>query len=1435
VDGARRFGRQNSPGGSTADTFEEYFDTYGQVVWTKDAEGYLTYTAYDNAKGGVTLSVVDANPSSISSPPVTAPTRGSGLPTALHLATAYEVDDLGRTTKVTDPRGNVTYTVYKDVDHEVRTYPGWDGTSATTGPTVVSREDRSRNYRESLTMSASPSVSSAKPTGTESIASIQSLSRQVLDNSGRLIHVDRYFDLTAGSPTYSASSVTIGTLNTNYYRTSYEYDDGGRKSKAVNALGTITRIIYDGIGRVTSTWIGTDDTPTTGYFSPTNTSGTNLVKISENEYDGGGVGDGTLTKVTTFLDGSSSVTRVTRMYYDWRDRQIATKAGWSSSNDNTGDGINRQLTFCDLDNIGRCIVRYIYDGDGVGVGVSSGVITSPSSSALRAKTEVQYDEQGRVYQTIDYAVDPSNGTASSSIKLVSNNWYDRRGNLIKSSRPGGLASKSVYDGAGRVTVNYLSDGGGDATAGSSNNWSDADDVSGDKVLEQTEYAYNANDAVILTVSKARNHDETATGALNSQGTSPKARVSYITAFYDAADRLRASVAYGTNGGISVSAPSDSPAAILPTRSDTVLVTNYTYTTAGDLDEVVDPKAIVAKTYYDLLGRVTKVVENYTDGTPTASSNRTTLYTYDGMNHIRTLTADMPTGTNDQTTEYVYGVTTGNGSDINSNSLLATVKYPGKSTGAASGNSSEQNSYTYNAVGELKTKVDQNGTIHTFSRDILGRMKVDAVSVATGNPQNVDTSVLRQEMSYNTQGSVHQLTAYTAAAGGTVVNQIQRAYNNFGQLTTEYQEHAGAVNTSTSPKVQYAYTETSSGAANNSRLTKVTYPNGRIVRYEYSSGLDNDVGRLTYLADDSSGSVGPHLEEYSYFGLGGTAKRAHPQPAVDLTYVKQSGESVADAGDQYTGLDRFGRVVDQRWLVTSSGSHTDRFQYGHDRNSNRLYKDNKVAGDQSELYHANGSNGYDGLNRLTDFRRGTLSASGSVLDTVSTAGKSRSWSLDALGNMAGVTTDGASESRTHNSGNQVTANGGTSLTYDNNGSLTNDGTQSYVYDAWNMLVAVKNAAGSSTIVTYAYDAASRRISESPTGGTASDQYYSAGWQVLEEREGGTAKRQYVWSPVYVDALILRDRDADNDGSHTLEERLYAQQDANFNVTAVMNASGTVQERYLYDPYGARSFFDASYASRGSSSYGWSHGHQGLKHDVETGLVGVRNRVLHVGFGKWIQSDPLGYVDGLSLNAFVAANPINYTDPKGTDRYRPDNLYPYPHHVALAVDNWKCDKGKWVKTGVLVFDFAAPEGPFFLWWLTSPILARGQVSMRSESATVPIGSALASPGGASVSVVTIRSNPWEDLWLIRILQSEVATPPPFSGLLYNCQWWVWAHINVGLGVDSRGVGKTNCDACSAADEAPSPPPPPIQVYGVDMPEGMDFSSSMYRTMMMREPVY
>jgi hypothetical protein len=95
-------------------------------------------------------------------------------------------------------------------------------------------------------------------------------------------------------------------------------------------------------------------------------------------------------------------------------------------------------------------------------------------------------------------------------------------------------------------------------------------------------------------------------------------------------------------------------------------------------------------------------------------------------------------------------------------------------------------------------------------------------------------------------------------------------------------------------------------------------------------------------------------------------RDHPLTNVNLTYISQTGGS-GDADDKYTGLDRFGRVVEQNWYNTATLSSTDDFQYGYDRDSNVQYRNNLVNTAFGELYHASGAGlGYNNLNQMTDF-------------------------------------------------------------------------------------------------------------------------------------------------------------------------------------------------------------------------------------------------------------------------------------------------------------------------------------------------------------------------------------------------------------------------------------------------------------------------------------
>src|SRR5262249_37472742 len=173
---------------------------------------------------------------------------------------------------------------------------------------------------------------------------------------------------------------------------------------------------------------------------------------------------------------------------------------------------------------------------------------------------------------------------------------------------------------------------------------------------------------------------------------------------------------------------------------------------------------------------------------------------------------------------------------------------------------------------------------------------------------------------------------------------------------------------------------------------------------------------------------------------------------------------------------------------------------------------------------------------------------------------------------------------------------------------------------------------------------RRITENP--GTQRDLYYSKDWQVLEERVGGNAQVQYVWSPVYVDALVERDRDADGNPANGLEERLYGQQDANFNGTAGLNTAGAVQERYVEDQYGQPTVLAPDWSTRASSLFAWNYLHQGGRYDSASGLYNFRNRDYSPTLGRWTEVDPLGFGAGDSnLYRDVWDNPINRADPSG----------------------------------------------------------------------------------------------------------------------------------------------------------------------------------------------
>ncbi len=542
---------------------------------------------------------------------------------------------------------------------------------------------------------------------------------------------------------------------------------------------------------------------------------------------------------------------------------------------------------------------------------------------------------------------------------------------------------------------------------------------------------------------------------------------------------------------------------------------------------------------------------------------------------------------------------------------------------------------------------------------------------------VDDAVRRIEMSYEVRGMRENLTSYDNAtvSSGSVVNDVEFAYNDFSQLTQDYQAHGGAVNTSTSPKVQYGY---ANGSANTVRPSTLTYPDGRVISYSYgtSTGIDDAASRVAAIVDDDVSAT--HLVDYSYLGSGRSAQSVnspmgsgfviadYTQPEIKWTMADLTGTNDPDTGDIYSGFDRFGRVKDNRWYGYGAMADADRIKYGYDRSSNRIWRQNTVADALSK--HFDELYGNDLINRLKDLERGTLNSN---KDAITNESFAECWSLDETGNWQKYLedTDGdgtwdLNQSRTNNKVNEITnitESAGPSWAtpaYSKAGNMTTipqsaDPIKSYTatYDAWNRLVKLIDADSSDTVAEYEYDGAKRRtIQKSYASGTIDETrhlYYTepSKWQVIEERVGTstTPEQQHIWGLRYIDDILLRDRDTNNNG--TLNERLYGMQDANWNVTALNNTSGEVQERYAYSAYGTPMFLTAAFGNRASSSYDWNTLYAAYNWDTFSQMFCVRNRWCHPILGCWIQRDPFGISSGTNLYQYVGSRSLTTRDASG----------------------------------------------------------------------------------------------------------------------------------------------------------------------------------------------
>jgi len=249
-----------------------------------------------------------------------------------------------------------------------------------------------------------------------------------------------------------------------------------------------------------------------------------------------------------------------------------------------------------------------------------------------------------------------------------------------------------------------------------------------------------------------------------------------------------------------------------------------------------------------------------------------------------------------------------------------------------------------------------------------------------------------------------------------------------------------------------------------------------------------------------------------------------------------------------------------------------------------------------------------------------------------------FNFDNIGNRTTATERGTAFTYTANNRNQYSLiNDGADKTpsHDFDGNMTGNGNGwTYTWDAENRLATATN--GTQTL-QFTYDYLSRRVEKKVLSGETvvkDERFVYDGFQQIEKLDAANSNailQKFVW----LNQRLLGVTDASTSTSY------YAMQDANKNITELLDGSGNVAAHYEYSPFGKVTVSNGAYASanpfRFSSEYA----------DDETGLVYYNFRYYAPELGRWLSKEPLEELGSSNLYSYVGNRSINTWDMEGLD--------------------------------------------------------------------------------------------------------------------------------------------------------------------------------------------
>jgi RHS repeat-associated protein len=679
-------------------------------------------------------------------------------------------------------------------------------------------------------------------------------------------------------------------------------------------------------------------------------------------------------------------------------------------------------------------------------------------------------------------------------------------------------------------------------------------------------------------------------------------------------------------------------------------TGYQYNSLNQLIKITHPDSSTTNYGYDSAGNVNSTVEKNAAGTVTSSISTSETKTVDSVTKIITRTSSR--------TENGVTTSTSTTHTPDDNYQLSYTNEDGITTYTNYDNITD---YTNNVVtrGNLTSETDAAGKTLTFTYDLLDRQlsvstERDGQTVTESSaysPAGAQTSLTRNGFTYNFGYDVYGNIASTGVGGYNLITNtyapndgdhvsstygngqgVVRSYDSKGNLTNEKWDG------SSTPTFAYTYDSQGNVISKVDNANGVTYT--RDVRYDGNtlivSGTDNTI--FSYEKDNNG-----KLRKASY-------KVGTTQKTVNHNYDANGNYSQSALSGVFSTTNQFGSNGITSSVVTTANNTALTTSYGYDASGNPNGITNSVDGTWVYTYYPNGNIhtvSLDGVLKLSyDYDvLGQLKRENNAF-----ADKTYVYEYDSGGNIEfkktyAYTTDDvgtvlSTDSYVYNDPNWKdllkTYNGST-ITYDSVGNpLTYNG-WTFTWQRGRQLATASNGTNS---LSYQYNDEDVRTKKTVNG--VLTQYYLDGGNVIQEQTGA----ETIW--YYYDAneqLI---------GFELNGTPYYYMYNKTGDITAIVDVSGNVVAKYVYDAWGKiLSMTDGSgmdiSANTTAVGYKNPYRYKGYRYDNETKLYYLQSRYYNPELCRFINEDEL--IDtgeafiGSNMFAYCYNDPVNNVDREG----------------------------------------------------------------------------------------------------------------------------------------------------------------------------------------------